>query len=266
MRTWVALAWAAVLVPQMAFAEPAEPEKERCARAFEATQELRRKGQLLEARKEAARCAARTCPAILAEPCLSWGDEIDAETPSLIVIVRDGAGVDAGGPVMVDGGVSERAASGRPVPLDPGRHLVEAEVGGEPLSATVVLRAGEKMRRVVLQPVAHDAEPSEPSGDAGLSIGGWAALGIGGAGLVVGAVAGGLALDQKLELDDVCPSPTSCPAERADDIAQMNTLSHVSTAGIVLGAVGLTVGTLLLLLDAGDDQRVSFDRGLTVRF
>lgn len=43
----------------------------------------------------------------------------------------------------------------------------------------------------------------------------------------------------------------------------MNALPRVSTTGIVLGAIGLTVGTVLLV-DAGHDQPVSFDRGLTL--
>ncbi|MEZ4443199.1 MAG: hypothetical protein R3B72_29155 [Polyangiaceae bacterium] len=258
----------ALLMSAEAQAQPADDAaKEACAAAFEHVQELRSSGHLLDARAEASRCAAESCPAILAEPCLGWLDEIDRETPSLVVVVRDAEGRDVGAQVFIDGAPVAGATAGKPVPLDPGQHVVRVTVDSVELQETVVLRAGEKLRRVTLEATAPTAAAADPD-DPDLTLGGWVTMGIGGAALVLGAITGGLALAKKSALDDACPTPVSCPADRQGDIDSMTRLAHASTAGLVIGAVAVGLGTVLLLLDAEpDDGPVGgLDRGLVWRF
>jgi hypothetical protein len=83
---------------------------------------------------------------------------------------------------------------------------------------------------------------------------GWLALGMGGAALTAGAIAGGVALSAKGDLDDSCLTPGACPAESEDDINRMQDAANLSTAGFVVGGVGLALGTTLLIISASDDD------------
>lgn len=234
----------------------AEPSKDVCATAFEETQVLRAEARLIDARKQALVCAAESCPVLLSAPCLEWLDEIEAAIPSVVVAVVDAEGRDRPAEVTIDGRLVSEAASGQPVALDPGPHRFEVTVEGQKVAAEVVLRAGEQLRRVTLRPPgrrgAEHTNDGAGTGDAATT-GGWVALSLGGAGLIAGAIGGGLALAEKASLDEACPTKTSCPVERQGDIDTMMTLSHVSTAGFVVGAVGVAVGTLLLVVAGGDD-------------
>ena len=74
------------------------------------------------------------------------------------------------------------------------------------------------------------------------------AFGIGAAGLVTGAVAGGLALSKRSSLDSVCTSAHACPLGESGDISSLQTTSTVSTVGFIVGGVGVVTGALFLLL------------------
>jgi hypothetical protein len=76
---------------------------------------------------------------------------------------------------------------------------------------------------------------------------GYVALGIGGAGVVVGSIFGGLALGKKSSLDDACKVKSNCPANAQDDIDALHTDATVSTVGFVVGGVGLAAGLIVLL-------------------
>ncbi|HEX5660116.1 MAG TPA: hypothetical protein VFX59_23130 [Polyangiales bacterium] len=72
----------------------------------------------------------------------------------------------------------------------------------------------------------------------------WSALSLGAAGVVVGAVMGGLALQRKHTVDDHCPNEVCAPAY-ADDLKQLERFADTATAGVVIGAVGVGLGTYL---------------------
>lgn len=77
---------------------------------------------------------------------------------------------------------------------------------------------------------------------------GYVALGIGGAGVVVGSIFGVMALGKKSSLDDACGTVKSnCPATSQDDIDSLHTDATVSTVGFAVGGVGLAVGLIVLL-------------------
>jgi len=72
-------------------------------------------------------------------------------------------------------------------------------------------------------------------------------LGVGGAGLVVGAVTGVMVFSKKAQLDKGdCVGSVCGPTERSNVDTYM-TLRTVSTAGLVVGAVGVAAGVTLLL-------------------
>jgi hypothetical protein len=69
----------------------------------------------------------------------------------------------------------------------------------------------------------------------------------------VWAITGGISLSMSSDLTGACPNDV-CPEDRADDLDKARTLAHVATAGLVVGAVGATVGIVALAasLTSGD--------------
>src|SRR5262249_39933952 len=146
--------------------------------------------------------------------------------------------------------------------IDPGDHRLEAHLGErqayerisipEGGSAKVVLQLGTIVDK--LEPKRAAQQPTQPAQDpdawavspgqqrrrtAYLAAGG-AALGIGVVGVVMGGVAGGIAVGQKGTLDTTsgCDPVNHICAPRQDlkdKIANYNTSRHVSTAGFIIG-------------------------------
>ena len=132
-----------------------------CARSAEQGQSLRDEGKLTKSREAFAACLRPECPKVIATECASWLDDVTARQPSIVVVVKTARGADVtDAKVYVDGTLRADAALGRLIVLDPGAHVVRAEVGGKMLEETVVVREREKDRRVVLAPPAPPQPPS----------------------------------------------------------------------------------------------------------
>lgn len=71
------------------------------------------------------------------------------------------------------------------------------------------------------------------------------ALGVGGAGLLVGGITGFLALGKKSDLEG-CVSER-CPSSQKDTLDSARSMATVSTVGFAVGFVGVGVGVVLLL-------------------
>jgi hypothetical protein len=74
----------------------------------------------------------------------------------------------------------------------------------------------------------------------------WVALGIGGAGLVASAVAGGLALSKKSTIDAECGKggdEAACSAEGKAAADSAQTLALISTLSFAVGIVGIGTGS-----------------------
>ncbi len=179
--------------------------------------------------------------------------------------------------------VDERAFAaslvGEPLPINPGRHVIDARRGEERVTAEVVLEAGERERTVLVfaakaaavpppappgaprpqpapstpPPDARILEPVPPSIERGPSMGrtlGWVGLGLGGAALAASGVSAGFALDAKRDLDGSaqCVKGRCGPAE-ADRVSDYRTLRTVSTVSFYAGSA-LALGGAVLLLTA----------------
>src|SRR5262249_19486390 len=99
---------------------------------------------------QAIACAQDACPAELRKDCLRWVEEVNRDTPSLVV---HAVGADAcdleQARVLVDGQLVAERLEGKPVLLDPGVHAVRVETtGAQPIEQRVVLSEGEKNRVV----------------------------------------------------------------------------------------------------------------------
>lgn len=179
-------------------------------------------------------------------------DSLARRIPTLIIVVK-GARAPS---VTIDGAVVPAAALGARRPVDPGKHVIRAtaeeHAAGE---ATVTLVEG-KAEVVTIElatlvtPLSAAPPPLSPnaarSSLSGQQVGGIVALGAGAAGLVLGAVTGGLAVSRQRTLAGKCDG-ASCPASAQADIDAYHTMGLVSTVGFVAGGVAAAGGVILLL-------------------
>ncbi|HVR21343.1 MAG TPA: hypothetical protein VMS65_16635 [Polyangiaceae bacterium] len=162
--------------------------------------------------------------------------------------------------VELNGVALGAATLGLALPVDPGEQRIVVRASGrEARELTVILAEGES-KEVVLSPgapvapagaesaSAKTAPASPPPADkgSGQRTLGWVVGGVGLAGLTVSLVTGMMVLDKKSTVDDECTDDV-CSSKGDEAASSGRTLSTVSTAAFVVGAVGLGVGTYLLL-------------------
>jgi hypothetical protein len=178
--------------------------------------------------------------------------------------------------VSFDGRQVATGVLGVPYPVDPGTHTVsatapgahpwsnEVQIGHGPTSVIVNIPVlGDVLGQVtpVAPPPPRPAPiPPEPGpadaiddDDGGVSPLVYVGFGIGGAGLLLGAITGGLALGKWGEISDSCVDDV-CPPGSQDTIDSANTLANVSNVGFVIGALGVGVGVVGLVLSGSDDS------------
>jgi hypothetical protein len=158
--------------------------------------------------------------------------------------------------VTVDGVPVDVSAAGVPRPVNPGTHSVHAAADGSaPLDTSFTVPEGGTVS-VPLRLVAlstrgpgEDSTPPAPSGPRSHTLA-FVAFGVGGAGLLTGAITGALASGKHGSLKDSpcssgrCPDPTTFNS----NLSSYHTLATVSTIGFVVGGVGAAAGGLLLFL------------------
>jgi hypothetical protein len=181
--------------------------------------------------------------AALLEPKLSRL-KIDAEPTPGLIIHRDDQEVGAG-------------VLGTAFPIDPGPHKIEATAPGYRVWSTTVIIGPERDQQSVAVPALGKApagaEPDGRADSAGRPGGsgqrtlGFAAVGVGGAGLLVGAVTLALDASKHASLVQQCPMGR-CAASLQQDVASYHTLGIVSTTGFIAGGALAATGAILVLL------------------
>lgn len=183
--------------------------------------------------------------------------------------------------IVLDGELLSRGAFVSARQVDPGKHVVAVEAEGyarfgaevtvaerERANVSVILERapGARARRSAgehgvasesagprsFQEANENAPPSDASertpgkasGARGLS---FAAVGVGAAGLVAGAIAGGLTFRKVGELDAVCPQ-RACPESARELHASMTASATVADVALPLGAALLGVGVVGLVV------------------
>jgi hypothetical protein len=226
-----------------------------CIDAHVAAQREQRAGRLLLAREQALVCSRSGCPEVLVAECTQIRATLDEATPSVVFAVKDELGADVALARVFDGDrlLTERL-DGKAVEVDPGVHRFRVEIEGQtPRSETVLLREGERLRRVTFGeervPSQEDnALPTAPRASSGPSPLFWllGAAGITGVGLFAGL--GGAGLVQRGKLEDLGCKP-SCPADEVDAMRQLFLGADVSLG---LGLASLAAATIVFFV-VGED-------------
>ncbi len=231
---------------------PAARADATCISAYEQAQTLRKDGRLVMAKGQAAICARDACPALLTKDCTRWIGEIDAITPSVFFDIRTPAGTERSDvQVKIDGAAVEKLDPKTPLALDPGSHAFVFEAsGGPPVERTLVLREGEKRRRIavtVAAPPAQDvaAGPSRP-----IPVGFWVFGGASVAALATAAVFAVDGLGKKSDLEGCKPGCSS------SDVNAMSTSFTIADVALGAGIVaGLAATYVFLTRPAADERR-----------
>jgi hypothetical protein len=164
----------------------------------------------------------------------------------------------------------------RPLVLPPGAAVISARApSGESAEQKLELAAGtEQTVRLTLSNATAPAveappSPTEPSarqqahtsvdtasGGAPLRTLGIVVGGIGVVGLAGFAIFGSLNNSKFDELESECTPDGTCPPERQDDIDSGRTYQTLANVGLIVGAVGVAVGTTLFVV-GGSSERAS---------
>ncbi len=154
--------------------------------------------------------------------------------------------------VTIDGVALDLASLDEPHPLDPGSHRVVARSTGRPPAvAQQTLSAGEQTTlelRFIEGPATQGAAPAAASGGGAVTAIGYVALGVGGLGVLAGAITGLATLSRASQLANDCPRKAACPAEDQTVIDQGRALGTASTATFAVGGASLVTGVVLLVV------------------
>lgn len=185
------------------------------------------------------------------------------QIPAVTVVVEgDGAG---SAEVFLEGSVLPPAMVGERQEMDPGDYTFEARAGDRTVREVVHLERGKTMRVVLVLPPPEIEEPPPPPpvDRTPWIVGGWSAVGLGGAAVVIGAITGGVVIARESELETRCPNRACLPADH-DDAKSFNALRATSTAMFVVGGLAAAGGVTVLLL-APDDPKTDADETASLR-
>ncbi len=194
---------------------------------------------------------------------------IEPKLSKLTVVVPPESAV-PGLEVRRDGQALSASELGAPIPVDPGDHAIEASAPNKKpwkSTAKVATTPGEQKFSVgpleaeAKAPVAVTPTPASttppvkvaedkppPASGSGRKTAAFVALGIGGAGLIVGGVTGVMALSKNKTANDACPNDGACASKDAVDAnSSAKSLATISTVGFIVGGVGVAAGAVLLL-------------------
>lgn len=202
------------------------------------------------------------------------------QIPSLTILVKGQR--DSKVNVTLDGTAFSDTVLGAAIPANPGSHTIEVDAQGF-LKASASLRLEPGSRETVtliLTPdpaaiPAREQSPTkeavvpptnEPAEDLGRDshsaiatdsapsrLSSYLAFGAGAVGLAVGVGFGRAAMQDETRLSERCPSRI-CGPEARDDLDAAKTKGTISTVGFAVGAVGVTLGTVLFF-SAGSGSR-----------
>lgn len=149
--------------------------------------------------------------------------------------------------------------------LNPGSHRVVAVSAGRQVERTFSLAERERREETLSFPPAPSTansttkEAASPSDSPGTrETLAWIGIGVGGAGVALGAVSGLWAMGKRSELKDSgsCENDHCAPEERGS-VSTYNTLRHLSTAAFVVGGVSAATGVALLFTSKRSQPRAS---------
>jgi hypothetical protein len=253
-----------------------DASKEACSDAYVANQKLRKDGKLTQAREQLLICAQDSCPEAVKTDCVRWLADLEQNTPTLVVAAKGKDGKDTVDvSVFVDGTKVADQLDGRPLPIDPGAHVLRFEhAGAPPVEQKVVIQQGAKNRSLEISfaPVAPgpapdpggkpDAEWERPQPVATYVLWGLSLVGFG--------MFAGFGIVGKNEADDLdkeCGENAPPPQQRTctdDQINGVKTKLIVADVSLGVGIAAFAAGLAFLLYNRLSDPPEAAAAGVRV--
>jgi hypothetical protein len=215
------------------------PTNDACFAAAVEGQTLRKQGKLLDARTPFSACATPTCPSVVSDDCTRWLAELEDEIPTVVFGARDRAERDVPDvSITVDSKAVD--ASGKPVALDPGPHVVRFLSPGRPVTQqTILTRAGEKNRTILV--TLADPPPQEKHDETSIPTATWI---LGGVGLAALGVFG-LFAASGVSLYGSANCSAGCSASDKSDV---ETRLRIADVSLGVGVVALGAAAVIYFL------------------
>jgi hypothetical protein len=235
--------------------------KRECVEASTEGQLKRDAGELLSARDRFLVCSRDACPAVVRSSCSGWLTEVEQQIPSVVVRAADASNADiTDGSATIDG--IEHPLDGKPIPLDPGKHVVVVDTqDGVHLEKKLLLAAGEKSRLIELritpaasaEPVSTPSQPPPAApGSSGIPTGAWI---LGGVSVVALGSFGVFALSAKKELDQLEEKCAPSCEDSQSDTGRTNAL--IADISLGVGVVALAGAVTWALLGGSSEPAAS---------
>jgi hypothetical protein len=231
------------LYPAMEVSAQDKQPTSQCIAAHVEAQRLQKSAKLRDARAALVRCSDPACPSVLVQECTELFSKLDSAVPSLVFVARDPDGKDVADARVLDGGtlILERL-DGKAIEVDPGEHVFRIERAGlPPVERKLVVREGDKLRRVEVQLGSGTKTPATTETERDVTPAFWV---VGAAGIVGLALFGGLAgagIAKKNDLDDRACAP-NCPTEDVDEVRSLFLGADISLG---LGLTALAIAPIL---------------------
>jgi len=161
--------------------------------------------------------------------------------------------------VIIDSTPVPAASLGVKRPVNPGNHTIRVSAEGYvPGERSISLADGQSLTvNLELEQTVADASQVSRRATAGtdtITTGGsdtrryvaYGALGLGGAGIIVGSITGALAIRKHSQLKNACGG-SGCPAGQSGALDSYHTMTSLSTVSFIVGGVGAAAGAVLLL-------------------
>jgi hypothetical protein len=216
-------------------------------------------------------------PQVFKDAVESAKKEVDGIAPHIggvtIVVQVPGGGDAPNEKVVLDGTPVNTASLGVRRAIDPGAHVLTVTADGfKPAEVRFSVTEGgsvetpvalEKNPNAVVAsppppppppPPGNDHPPppvvpggEQPAPSSFPSYLPWAALGVGGAGLVLGTITGVVAMGKHSDLAKVCGGGT-CGSDQQSNVDSYHSMATLSTVGFIVGGVGVAGGVVMLLI------------------
>jgi hypothetical protein len=190
---------------------------------------------------------------------------LESKIPALTIVVQ-GAGPGETPTVVVDGAPLAAAVTGLPRRVNTGRHTVVVKTATMQGEQTVDVKEGEQKEVQVTLTAANNAQatpsegeqtpaqpehPGEPSGPTSHSptVLTFVGIGVGGAGIIAGAITGLLSMSKTSSLKSECLAGNHCTSGHGlSDYNSAGTLATISDIGFIAGGVGAAVAVVSLII------------------
>lgn len=178
-------------------------------------------------------------------------ESLDARIPALTIVVKGGVGAK----LTVDDIPVSAALVGLPLRVNPGRHMIIANLPTARGETEIAIAEGEKKEAAItlVQKIGSDSPPPEDSTDAapkssrGSYVPAILAFGLAGAGAVVGGITGAMTFAKQSDLAKACPNHTCGPGQYGD-VDSANALAMVSTISFIAAGSTAVLGVVLFFV------------------